>query len=451
MAQFVLAGKANCPYFAKAEFLADLLQRSLPKFNIHKICMHPNEWQQWLETTCKEHGWQHENSPMIWRELIHRGGKGMLLGGFNDFLEHVQAYYSISSDMTSELMMKIAAENLKTREICMEEEVYNQSLVKPKHIWISSALNPTCYSLIPQLFAPGVFQDTPTISLHLLDVGAVEEELQGIRMETQDLALPQLHEDGEAGEDEGENKVRKVSERYRQFGRLIEERAHKDVMVVVAGNSLVNLKCSLLLENTSSVSSGRFVAMATQLEYEARAHISQKLFVKTADVTDVIVWGNISGSYHIDLQRAKVFHYNGAIWGWSDFSQPVLEMIYDRKWLECDFMSLVSTHRHTVASKSQRATAISATNGIIAVLKAWNNNSSAEQVLSLGILSTGQYNLPAGVVFSMPVTFQHGRWSELSDVIIGDELRAKLQIAVDELREVSVGTTPQVQKSHNVL
>ncbi|XP_019897925.2 putative malate dehydrogenase 1B isoform X2 [Esox lucius] len=492
MAQFVLAGKANCPYFAKAEFLADLLQRSLPKFNIHKICMHPNEWQvnylikcsnlskkllpmllcshliyllsysqQWLETTCKEHGWQHENSPMIWRELIHRGGKGMLLGGFNDFLEHVQAYYSISSDMTSELMMKIAAENLKTREICMEEEVYNQSLVKPKHIWISSALNPTCYSLIPQLFAPGVFQDTPTISLHLLDVGAVEEELQGIRMETQDLALPQLHEvtvhteldqafqqahtiillddlwpeDGEAGEDEGENKVRKVSERYRQFGRLIEERAHKDVMVVVAGNSLVNLKCSLLLENTSSVSSGRFVAMATQLEYEARAHISQKLFVKTADVTDVIVWGNISGSYHIDLQRAKVFHYNGAIWGWSDFSQPVLEMIYDRKWLECDFMSLVSTHRHTVASKSQRATAISATNGIIAVLKAWNNNSSAEQVLSLGILSTGQYNLPAGVVFSMPVTFQHGRWSELSDVIIGDELRAKLQIAVDELRE----------------
>ncbi|KAJ8004205.1 hypothetical protein DPEC_G00156370 [Dallia pectoralis] len=450
MAQFVLAGKANCPYFAKAELLSDLLQRSLPKFSIYKICVHPSEWQQWLETTCKEHGWQHENSPMIWRELIDRGGKGMLLGGYNDFLEHIQAFYGITSDMPTDLIMKIAAENLKTRELCMEEEVQQQSLIQPKHIWISSALNPTCYSLIPQLFAPGVFHDNPIISLHLLNVGGVEEDLQGIWMETEDLALPQLHEVTVHTEldrafqqahaiillddiwPEGDE-IKKVSERYQQYGRLIDERAHKDVMVIVAGNSLVNLKCSLLLENASSVSSGRFVAMATQLEYEARAQIARKLFVKTAEVTDVIVWGNISGSSHIDLQRAKVFQYKGAIWGPSDFSQPVLEMIYDRKWLESDFMSLVSTHRDTVASMSQRATAITATNGIIAVLKSWN--CSAEQVLSLGILSTGQYNLPAGVVFSMPVTFQNGRWSVLSDVIIGDDLRDKLQIAVDELRK----------------
>ncbi|XP_024281962.1 putative malate dehydrogenase 1B [Oncorhynchus tshawytscha] len=459
MAKFVLAGKANCPYFAKAELLADLLQRSLPKFSIHKLCMHPNEWQQWLETTCKENGWQHEHSPMIWRELINRGGKGMLLGGFSDFLEHVQAYYGITSDMTTELMMKIATENLLTRELCMKEEVYHQSLIKPLHIWISSALNPTCYILIPQLFAPGVFWDAPTISLHLLDVGAIEEDLQGVRMETEDLALPQLHkvtvyteldqafqqahfiillDDSwpECGrEDEEESKVRKVSERYQQYGRLIDERAHKNVAVIVAGNTLVNLKCSLLLENAPSVDSGRFVGMATQLEYEARAHIAQKLSVKTADVTDVIVWGNISGSSHVDLQRAKVFQYEGAIWGPSDFSQPVLKMIYDRKWLQTDFLNLVSSQRATVASKSQRATAISATNGIIAVLKAWNCNSSAEEVFSLGILSTGQYNLPAGVVFSMPVSFQDGRWSVLSDVIIGDEMRAKLQIAADQLRE----------------
>uniref|UniRef100_A0A674DC81 Putative malate dehydrogenase 1B n=1 Tax=Salmo trutta TaxID=8032 RepID=A0A674DC81_SALTR len=232
-----------------------------------------------------------------------------------------------------------------------------------------------------------------------------------------------------------DSSVRKVSERYQQYGRLIDERAHKNVVVIVAGNSLVNLKCSLLLENAPSVDSGRFVGMATQLEYEARAHIAQKLSVKTADVTDVIVWGNISGSSHVDLQRAKVFQYEGAIWGPSDFSQPVLKMIYDMKWLQTDFLNLVSSQRATVASKSQRATAISATNGIIAVLKAWNCNSSAEEVLSLGILSTGQYNLPAGVVFSMPVSFQDGRWSVLSDVIISDEMRAKLQIAADQLRE----------------
>ncbi len=53
------------------------------------------------------------------------------------------------------------------------------------------------------------------------------------------------------------------------------------------------------------------------------------LFIIFADITNVIVWGNISGSFHIDLQRAKVFRYDGAIWGPDGFSQQVMEMIYD--------------------------------------------------------------------------------------------------------------------------
>uniref|UniRef100_A0A673YD57 Malate dehydrogenase 1B, NAD (soluble) n=1 Tax=Salmo trutta TaxID=8032 RepID=A0A673YD57_SALTR len=288
-----------------------------------------------------------------------------------------------------QLMMKIATKNLLTQELCMKEEVYHQSLIKPLHIWISS------------------------------------KNIENVWLKY-DLALPQLHKVTVYTE--------KVSDRYQQYGRLINERVHMNVAVIVAGDSLVNLKCSLLLENAPSVDSGRFVGMATQLEYEAKAHIAQKLSVKTADVTEVIVWGNISGSSHVDLQSATVFQYEGAIWGPSDFSQPVLEIIYDRKWLQSDFLNLVSSQCATVASKSQRATAISATNGIIAVLKAWNCHSSAKEVLSFCILSTGQYNLPAGVVFSMPVSFQDGRWSMLSDVI-GDKKRAKLQIAADQLRE----------------
>lgn len=48
------------------------------------------------------------------------------------------------------------------------------------------------------------------------------------------------------------------------------------------------------------------------------------------DITDVIVWGNISGRFHIDLQQAKVYRYKGAIRGPAGFSQSVLEMVYDR-------------------------------------------------------------------------------------------------------------------------
>lgn len=46
--------------------------------------------QGWLEATCKRNGWKHEVSPLVWRELVDQGGKGMLLGDFSDFMEHCQ-------------------------------------------------------------------------------------------------------------------------------------------------------------------------------------------------------------------------------------------------------------------------------------------------------------------------------------------------------------------------
>ena len=164
-------------------------------------------------------------------------------------------------------------------------------------------------------------------------------------------------------EDDYEAVKRKVAKNYQHYGKLIDSRAHKNVRVIVAGDSFINLKCCLLLENAPSVDSGHFIAMGTQLEYEARAQIAKKLSVTSAgiishclmltmicskvsntagqfrckvtiifllDVTGIIIWGNISGSFHVDFQRARVFRYEGAICGPSHFSQPLLEMAYNR-------------------------------------------------------------------------------------------------------------------------
>ena len=48
----------------------------------------------------------------------------------------------------------------------------------------------------------------------------------------------------------------------------------------------------------------------------------------------------------------------------------------------------------------------------------------------------GQFNIPTGIVFSMPVRFGSGQWSVLSDVTIGDKLRARMQISADQLKTV---------------
>lgn len=41
----MFTGKANCPYYAKAELLADYLQTNLPDFRVHKITQHPDKWE----------------------------------------------------------------------------------------------------------------------------------------------------------------------------------------------------------------------------------------------------------------------------------------------------------------------------------------------------------------------------------------------------------------------
>lgn len=170
-----------------------------------------------------------------------------------------------------------------------------------------SALNPVCYSLIPQLFTPGLFPNSP-ISLHLLDIDGSVEQLQGLKIETEDLALPHLHEvtvhsdqtkafqqgqfiiflddplprrDRNDERDDMEHAVSRVAERFRCYGRLVETNARKDARVLVAGDDFINLKCSLLIENVPSVDPRNFVAMATRLECEARAQLAQKLAVRT--------------------------------------------------------------------------------------------------------------------------------------------------------------------------
>ncbi|XP_038574952.1 putative malate dehydrogenase 1B isoform X2 [Micropterus salmoides] len=466
MAKFVLAGKTDCPHYAKAELLADRLQQSLPNFRIHKISILPDKWKEWLEATCRRNGWKHEQSPLVWRELVARGGKGVLLGGFSEFLEHCQDYYNITSDMPTDIMLSVAAENLETEMNLIVEEQHRVSLIKPLHIWISSALSPACHFLIPNLLSTEVFPHISAISLHLLDLEGNEEGLQWLRMETEDLALPLLHQvtihtdleqafqeadvivlldewwsdvhcdtENENEEEKKKRKVKGISDRYREYGQLIDTKANKEVKVIVSGDSFINLRCSLLLDNARSIDSRQFVTTTTQLENEARAIIAKKLQVRTSDVRNVIVWGNISGSFYIDLQRAKVFNYGGAIKGPAFFSQPVQTILHDRKWLQQDFEDLVCSQRAAVVSKTCRAAAMSAANGILTVLKAWNGICSPDEVFSMGALCPGYYNLPEGVVLSVPVTFGDGKWSVLSDVLVGDELKERLQLSANELRQ----------------
>uniref|UniRef100_A0A8C3SQ81 Putative malate dehydrogenase 1B n=1 Tax=Chelydra serpentina TaxID=8475 RepID=A0A8C3SQ81_CHESE len=451
---------ADCPYFAKAELLADYLQINLPNFKVHKITQHPDKWEvrvfnsQWLHDICEKNGWKHKRSPIVWRELLDRGGKGLLLGGYNDFMEHAQHYYGITSDMLSEQMLKIAEENLQTHIEIEKEEEYIKSLINPLQVWISSASAPACYNLIPLLANGEVFGMATEVSIHLLDSNHYKEILHGIVMEAQDLAFPLLRSVSMHTElDDAfvqadivillddillqhkipslEDCIRQVTEQCKVYGSLIEKNANSRVKVIVSGKTFVNLRALMIMTFAPSIDSLNIIAMAMFLESAAKAMLARKLNMNSA-VKDVIVWGNISGNSYIDLSKAKVYRYDSAIWGPPNFSRHLLDMIYDSNWVRSEFASVLSS----LSSREHHCLGMSAAHVIATVLRYWYQDSPPGEIVSVGILSEGQFCIPEGIFFSMPVRFQDGNWEVITETKINEETQEILKHLAHDLIQV---------------
>ncbi|NXY29035.1 MDH dehydrogenase, partial [Pomatorhinus ruficollis] len=463
----MFTGKANCPYYAKAELLADYLQTNLPSFRVHKIIQHPDKWEQWLHDICEMNGWEHRQCPIIWRELLDRGGKGQLLGGLNDFLEYVQQYYGITSMMLSEEMLDIAEENLQAHLETVKEDEEIKRLIKPMQIWITSASVPICYHLIPLLANGEVFGMTTEISIHLLDTDQFKEILHGIVMEAEDMAFPLLRSISEhTNIDQAftdadiiivlddvllnlevqsrENYIREVGEICQVYAPLIEKNAKGEVKVISSGKTFANLKATMLRTYGPSIRPENIIAVATSWESAAKAMLARKLNMSTAGVKDVIVWGNISGSNYIDLSHAKLYGYDCAIWGPPNFQRPVLNMIYDSDWIHSELQSAEST----LSSRVSRCTGMSPAHAVATVLRYWYHGSPSEEIISVGILSEGQFCIPEGIIFSMPVRFQNGNWEVMTELEINETTQKVLGRLSHELVQEKLVALKEINEMH---
>ncbi|XP_069716905.1 putative malate dehydrogenase 1B isoform X2 [Phaenicophaeus curvirostris] len=465
MARVVVAGRADCPCYAKAELLADYLQANLPHFRVHKITQHPDKWEQWLHDTCEKNGWEHTESPIIWRELLDRGGKGLLLGGVDDFLEYAQRYYGIIPMMLSEEMLDIAEENLQAHIEIEKEEEETKSLIKPLQVWITSASAPACYQLIPLLANGEVFGMTTEISIHLLDTEQCKEVLCGIVMEAEDMAFPLLRSISEHIErDEAfiqadiiivlddvllnceaqslENYIREVSEICEAYASLIEKNAKSGVRVISSGQTFVNLKAMMIMTYSPSIKPENVIAVATSWETAAKATLSRKLHMNAGGVKDVIVWGNITGSNYIDLSHAKLYGYDGALWGPPNFPRPLLNMIYDSEWIHSEFQSAQSS----LSSRGRHWVGLLPAHAVATVLRYWYHGSPPGEIISVGVLSKGQFCIPEGIVFSMPVRFQNGNWKVMTELQINETIQEVLGRLAHELLQEKLVALKEIKE-----
>ena len=453
MAKFVIAGKADCPFFAKAEMLADELQSVLQNFQVHKIAISPENWPEWLKQTCKEHGWKHTSSPLIWRELVDRGGKGLYLGGCDAFMELAEAYYGIRSTKMSEELQAISKENLATKRVLDEEKVEAEKAIMPLRITITAAASPVNYIVLNSLLKGEIFGYDQDLSVTLLDTPENQETLSGVVMEVTDCAWDLLREisqtsditqafknadlvlvlDADCSTEDVDILVQNVSI-YKQYAEMIEADANKNARILVSGKT-ANLIASVMSAFAPSAPKNNIYALSRLQENRAKAVLARKLKVNSCGITDLIVWGCPGNDGLFDISMSQVKGYDGAIWAphIETFSRSVVEMIYDHKWLATEFLEEVNQHEKSLKEKHKFSPSLSAGMAILDFLQEWWQGSS-NQISSLGVTSKGWYGVPDGLVFSFPVKYQDDEWQVLDALDISDDVSYRIKQIGESLK-----------------
>lgn len=60
-----------------------------------------------MKEECGKRRFSCSKSPIVWRELVDRGGKGILIGGANEFQEFAYGYYGIKSPLATSDVTKV--------------------------------------------------------------------------------------------------------------------------------------------------------------------------------------------------------------------------------------------------------------------------------------------------------------------------------------------------------
>jgi malate dehydrogenase len=154
-----------------------------------------------------------------------------------------------------------------------------------------------------------------------------------------------------------------------------------------------------------------------------RAHgqISLKAGRPVADVSDVIIWGNHGPTMYPDVSLAKVA------------GQPVAGNL-DHAWLRGEFLQTVAKRGKAIINARGASSAASAANAAVDHMRDWHLG-SGDRIVSMGIVSEGQYGVPKGLVYSMPVRCAGGHYEVVEDVAIDDFAQSKIDENVTALQE----------------
>ncbi|MGI4984137.1 MAG: malate dehydrogenase [Janthinobacterium lividum] len=317
----------------------------------------------------------------------------------------------------------------------------------PKRVAVTGAAGQIGYSLLFRIASGAMLGPDQPVILQLLDLPQAQGAVKGVVMELEDCAFPLLQgvvvtddpkvafKDADIALLVGARPRSKGMERkdllsanaeiFTVQGRALNEVASRDVKVLVVGNP-ANTNAYIAMKSAPDLPKKNFTAMLRLDHNRALSQLSAKSGKPVASIEKLIVWGNHSPTMYPDIRFATT---DGA---------GLKQLINDDAWNNDVFIPTVGKRGGAIIEARGLSSAASAANAAIDHVRDWVLGSQGKWV-TMGIPSTGAYDIPEDIVFGMPVTTENGEYKLVEGLEIDAFSKEKIARTLDELREEQDG------------
>lgn len=188
--------------------------------------------------------------------------------------------------------------------------------------------------------------------------------------------------------------------------------------VVIANPANTNAK---ILSHYSKVKPENITCLSRLDHNRAISQIAEKTGARLKDICGVYVFGNHSLTQYPCIKNITVS------------GKPIEELV-GGQWLEDTFIPNVQKRGGEILNVKGTSSVFSAANAVIDHLRDWYHGTSG-RVVSMGVVSQGEYGIAKGLWTSLPVTCHNFEYEVVKGIELSEFCIAKIKETVTELQE----------------
>jgi len=314
---------------------------------------------------------------------------------------------------------------------------------QPVRVAVTGAAGQIGYALLFRIAAGDMLGKDQPVILQLLEITPALKALAGVVMELDDCAFPLLHgvvatdDPNVAFKDadyallvgsrprgpgmERKDLLQANGAIFTVQGKALNDHASRGVKVLVVGNP-ANTNCLIALKNAPDLAPEQFSAMTRLDHNRALSQLAAHTGAKVSDVRKMIIWGNHSSTQVPDVSHATVA------------GRPAASLV-DDAWVDGEFVPTVQKRGAAIIDARGASSAASAANAAVDHMRTCALGSPEGDLVSMGVLSSGAYDVAEDIVYSYPVTVRDGVVAVVEGLSVSATVRSKMKATEQGLLE----------------